>query len=274
MTTYQYQTQGPSRPSPRPYEENHQYLSHPGWFFLMRFNKAGIHIVKDALQRRNETIRSDGGQVLGIAQSHSIKVVQGGEGWVTHGRMVNKGSSWYVQNSPEQLETDMCVLVMWFHSVQKGLEWIVGDVYFKQVDFPHPYGMDIIALPVYEMPDQRSRTLVLTEYPRIDNPDQFRDAFARPSEQLMRSSKVQAYPQFIRAMTVPPTSPEDRVSRHVRGYWLKRNSIVSAHMFSSFDTALDYFYRNEEARRLRQVEETLSYPTTIIMDLADRVFGR
>lgn len=84
------------------------------------------------------------------------------------------------------------------------------------------------------------KTLALTEYPKITYPEYFRDYFSIPTEDLMRK-KFKAMPYVVKASSVPVDDPKQRVARHLRGSWIKRNSVITLSLFESLKEAVNYY---------------------------------
>ncbi|XP_052231750.1 uncharacterized protein LOC127845097 isoform X3 [Dreissena polymorpha] len=242
---------------------------HPGWILLLRFHRDGIAQVKRALLMCQKHIEQDMGRIMGIALSYGVRIREGGDAWVTFGRMRHfGGGNWDVQQSPTQDETNYCVLAIYYPSLTRAIQWFDRDSMFKQKDFPTPYTTDCIALPLNSSVDTKfSKTLVLTEYPRISHPEYFRDKFSIPTEDMMRT-RFRSTPYVVKATSIPIDDPRQRVARHLRGCWIKRNSIITVSMFDSMSEAHRYF-TDPEYYKCKECQDRVSAPTTVIMDLED-----
>lgn len=252
-----------------PYAEPETSKPHPGWILLMRFHRDGETQVRRALTMCAKHIESDSGRILGLARAYSVRIREGGDAWVTFGKLRHfGGGNWDIQQSPTQDETNYCVLAIYYPSLSRAIQWFDRDSCFKQKDFPAPYTTDAIALPLNSSVDTKySKTLVMTEYPRISHPEYFRDKFSIPTEDMMRT-RFRASPYVVKASSIPTDDPRQRVARHLRGCWIKRNSIITLSMFDSIQETHRYF-TDPEYYKCKEAQDRVSAPTTVIMDLED-----
>ncbi|XP_060595843.1 uncharacterized protein LOC132749923 [Ruditapes philippinarum] len=178
------------------------------------------------------------------------------------------GGNWDVQQAPNHNDTTYSVLAIYFPSLTRAIQWFDRDSCFKQKDFPPPYTTDCIALPLNSSVDTKfCKTLVLTEYPRISHPEYFRDKFSIPTQEMM-SKRFSATPYVVKATSIPTDDPRQRVARHLRGSWIKRNSIITLSLFGSLNETHRYF-TDPEYLRCKEAQDRVSAPTTVIMDLED-----
>ncbi|XP_045193574.2 uncharacterized protein LOC123549501 isoform X6 [Mercenaria mercenaria] len=242
---------------------------HPGWVLLLRFHRDGEVSVRRALTMAAKHIDSDGGRILGLARSYSVRLREGGDAWVTFGGMRHfGGGNWDVQQTPSQDDTHYAVLAIYYPSLSRAIQWFDRDSCFKQKDFPPPYTTDCIALPLSSSVDTKfCKTLVMSEYPRISHPEYFRDKFSIPTQEMMRT-RFRATPYVVKASSIPVDDPRQRVARHLRGSWIKRNSIITLSMFDSLNETHRYF-TDPEYLKCKEAQDRVSAPTTVIMDLED-----
>lgn len=53
-----------------------------------------------------------------------VRVLEGGDAWVTFGRMrYHGGGNWDVQTAPSQDETNYCVLAIFYPSLTRAIQW-------------------------------------------------------------------------------------------------------------------------------------------------------
>lgn len=238
---------------------------HPGWILLLRFHKDGEVNVRRALTMCAKHIASDSGRILGLARSHEVCITEGGDAWTTFMKMRHVGCENMDVYSPE---TNYCILAIYYASLARAIQWFDRDSCFKQKDFPVPYTTDCIALPLTSSIDTKNcKTLVMTEYPKISHADYFREQFSIPTEDMMLS-RFKASPYVVKTTSVPIDDPRQSVARHLRGSWIKRNSIITVSMFDSMQEALRYI-TDEEYIKCKQAQDKVSSPTTVIMDLED-----
>ncbi|XP_045193569.2 uncharacterized protein LOC123549501 isoform X2 [Mercenaria mercenaria] len=253
------------------FREDYEYGSgpHPGWVLLLRFHRDGEVSVRRALTMAAKHIDSDGGRILGLARSYSVRLREGGDAWVTFGGMRHfGGGNWDVQQTPSQDDTHYAVLAIYYPSLSRAIQWFDRDSCFKQKDFPPPYTTDCIALPLSSSVDTKfCKTLVMSEYPRISHPEYFRDKFSIPTQEMMRT-RFRATPYVVKASSIPVDDPRQRVARHLRGSWIKRNSIITLSMFDSLNETHRYF-TDPEYLKCKEAQDRVSAPTTVIMDLED-----
>ena len=84
------------------------------------------------------------------------------------------------------------------------------------------------------------KTLSLTEYLKITYAEYFRDFFSSPTEDLMKK-KFRAMPYVVKTSSAPVDDVNQRVARHLRGSWLKRNSVITLSLFESLKEAIRYY---------------------------------
>lgn len=252
-----------------PYKEQEIVKPHPGWILLLRYAKDGDAMVRRALHMAQKHIDSDGGRILGIAPPYGIRIHEGGDGWVTYGRLRHMGrGQWDVQQGPNMDETNYCVLAIYYPSLSRAIQWFDRDSAFKQKDFPPPNCTDCIVLPLNSTVDTKyCKTMVLTEYPKISHPEYFRDKFSVPTEDMMRS-RFRASPYVVKASSIPIDDPHQRVARHLRGSWIKRNSVITLSMFDSLQETRRYF-SDPEYYKCKEAQDRVSAPTTVVMDMED-----
>ena len=53
--------------------------------------------------------------------------------------------------------------------------------------------------------------------------------------------KYKAKPYVVKATSLPVDNPRERVARHLRGSWIKRNSVITLSLFQSLRDAVNYF---------------------------------
>ncbi|KAL4235436.1 hypothetical protein ACF0H5_007072 [Mactra antiquata] len=252
-----------------PYAPNEAPKTHPGWILLLRYNKAGEAEVRRALTMCAKHIEADGGRILGIAPPRSVFIREGGDSWFTFGKMRYYGQgNWDIQQSPEDQKTDYSILAIYYPSLSRAIQWFDRDSSFKNKDFPARHTVDCIALPLNSSVDtQYGKTLVMTEYPKISHPEYFRDKFSIPSEDMMRK-RFRATPYVVKTTSIPTDDPRMRVARHLRGSWIKRNSIITVSMFDSKQET-DRYFTDSEFFRCKEAQDRVSAPTTVIIDLGD-----
>lgn len=217
----------------------------------------------------NKHIEGDSGRILGIARPYGVRILEGGDSWVTFGKMrYHGGGNWDIEKYPTKEETPYSVLAIYYPSLSRAIQWFDRDSCFKQKDFPAPYTTDCIVLPLNSSVDTRyCKTLVLTEYPRISHPEYFRDKFSIPTEDMMRT-RFRASPYVVKATSIPTDDPRQRVAKHLRGSWIKRNSIITLSLFETMAEANRYF-SDPEYRKCKEAEAKVAAPTTVELDLED-----
>ncbi|XP_052818992.1 uncharacterized protein LOC128244907 isoform X4 [Mya arenaria] len=242
---------------------------HPGWLLLLRFHKDGLSQVQRALTMAQKHIEMDQGRILGIARSYAIRIVEGGDGWVLFGGMRHMGNGqWGVKDSPRHDDTNYCMLAIYYPSLARAIQWFDRDSAFKQKDFPPPHTTDCIALPLNAGVDTKfSKTLVMSEYPKISHPEYFRDKFSIPTEDMLRT-RFRSNPYVVKATSMAIDDPRKRVARHLRGCWIKQNGIISVSMFESIQEAQRY-YNDPEYLKAKECQDRVSAPNTVIVGLED-----